>query len=113
MLWLHFPRTEEYFADPAAHGRLTRPDWYQPGSPAIDGYLQCSADLFHPDVSKAPNSFDEDGDRDTFDRIQIHRRTSWNGILTRVEHHLAGQSTDRRSAGSHEGAAQSRDCGVS
>lgn len=38
-------------------------------SSAIDGHLECSADLMHPYVSKAPDSFDKDSDRDTFDRI--------------------------------------------
>ena len=80
---------------------------------AINGHLECRADLMHPCFSKAPDSFDKDGDRDTFDRIQIHRRASWNGIFTWIEHHLARQSTDGRRAGSHKGAEESRDCGVS
>jgi hypothetical protein len=80
---------------------------------AIDSHLQGSADLMHPCVSKSPDSFDKDCDRDAFDRIQIHRRAPWDGILARIEHHLARQAPDRRCARSYEGTAQSRDCCVS
>jgi Phytanoyl-CoA dioxygenase (PhyH) len=48
-LWLHYPRPEEYFADPAAHARLARSQWA-----GIVGAPWRSWDLnrlaFHPDL---------------------------------------------------------------
>lgn len=72
---------------------------------AIDSHLQGSADLTHSHVTKAPDSFDKDCDRDTFDRIHIHCRAPWDRILARIEHHLARQASDRCRTRSYEGTA--------
>jgi hypothetical protein len=40
---------------------------------AVDGYREGGADLTHARVAQTTQSGDEDGDRDAFHRVEIHR----------------------------------------
>jgi hypothetical protein len=73
---------------------------------AVDRDGQRRTDLAHPGVGESAESFDEHRERHTLDRIEVHRRTLWDGIVTGLENDLAGQRADRRGARSDERATQ-------
>lgn len=72
---------------------------------AVDGDCEGGTDLAHANLGQPSQPLDEDGDRDAFDRVEVHRRAKRHRVVTRFEHHLARKPADGRRAGSHEGAA--------
>ena len=90
---LQLPREDP----PLVHGRCS--------ARAVDGDCEGGTDLAHANLGHPAQPLDEDGDRDAFDRVEIHRRAKRDRVVTWFEHHLAGKPPDGRRAGSHECAA--------
>jgi hypothetical protein len=55
------------------------------GSGAIDGDLERGADLAHSRAAQSPETFDEDRDGDTLDRVEIHGAVTNDRVVVRVE----------------------------
>lgn len=97
--------------------RSGTPMWGPPAyghsaSAAVHRDHQGSADLMHPRVCQAPESFDEDGKRDAFDRIKVDCRSQRYGIVPWFEKDLAGETAHRGRAGCDECSPMSRDHGI-
>lgn len=56
---------------------------------AVDGDLECCAYLAHPGVSQPAEALDQYGHRNTFDRVEIDRRTARNRVLIGLENNFA------------------------
>ena len=81
-------------------------------SGAVNRNLKRGADLAHAFHAEDPYPFDEHGDRNALDRIQIDRASSRNRIVAGFEDDLTRQTSNRRCARSNQGPSQSRDCDV-
>ena len=65
---------------------------------ASHGDLEGRADLTHAVVAEPAEALDQGPNRHALYRIEVHDRASRNGILARLEQHLARDPTDGRSA---------------
>ena len=60
----------------------------------INSDLECSADLAHAFVAEATQALHKDSDRDALDSVEIYAGSSWDGVVARFQHNLAGQASD-------------------
>jgi hypothetical protein len=79
---------------------------------AVHSDLECRAHLTHPLVAETPKSFDEDAERNTFDRVEVDGGPSGDGVLAEFEDDLASKATDRCRARGNQGTPQSWDGSV-
>ena len=56
----------------------------------INSSFKCTADLAHPFVAEPSEAFDEDGEGDAFDRVEIDAGPSWDRVVAGVQHNFAG-----------------------
>jgi hypothetical protein len=75
----------------------------------VDSHCKGGTDLAHSGVTQTPQPADEDRDRDAFDRVEVHRRTTRHGVVTGFEHDFADEPSNRRRTWSHERAEMARD----
>ncbi len=76
---------------------------------AIDGDRECRADLVHLVVAESAQTFDEDGDGDALDGVEVHRARSRDRIGVRFEHHFTWQPADRCRARGDQRPLETRD----
>lgn len=77
-----------------------------------DGNGQSSADIAHPVIAERAQPLDEHRHRDALYRIEVHGAALRDGIVARIENHLARQPPDVRRARRDKSAAQPGDGGV-
>jgi hypothetical protein len=108
------PRTNLVAAAPiqTLRDRAVEVLWFERSWAATGCSLQGCTDLGHPEVGETSQSFDEDAHRHAFHRVQVDRTPPRDGVLTRVEDYLGGQSSDCRRAGRHQRPSQSGDGSV-
>ncbi len=73
---------------------------------AIHCDLEGSAHFAHPCLAEPPEAFDDYGDRDALNGVEIDRASSWDWIVLWLQYDLAEQIADRRRARSNEGSAK-------
>ncbi|BBY59917.1 hypothetical protein MSAR_30530 [Mycolicibacterium sarraceniae] len=78
-------------------------------SRAVDRNLQSRTDGAHPGVGEAAKPIDQHRDRDTFDRVQIHRGTTRDRVGTGFKNNLAGQPPNGCGAGRDDRASKPGD----
>ncbi len=76
---------------------------------AVDRDRQSVTHLAHSSIAQPADSVDQDGQRDTLDRIEIDRRTSWHRVVPGLKHHLADEPANRRRARRDQCASVPRD----
>ena len=57
---------------------------------AVDSHFERITDLAHPCVAEPSEALDKDSDRDALDRVEIDAGSSWDGVVARFQHNLAG-----------------------
>jgi hypothetical protein len=78
-------------------------------SSAVDRDLKGCADGAHLGVGKAAKPTDQHCDRDTFDGVEVYRRTAGDRVGTGFENNLAGESPDGGGTWCDECASKPRD----
>lgn len=78
-------------------------------SRAVDRDFKGCADGAHLGVGKPAKPADQYCDRDTFDGVEVHRRTAGDRVGTGFKHNLAGKSPDSRGARCDECTSKPRD----
>lgn len=92
------------------HG--AQPCWSGSWSAAIDGHFKSSAYLTHPLVGQAAEPLDQETHRHALDGVQVDGAAARYWVVVRLEHHFAGQPSDRGRTRPDQRPSQPRDRGV-
>jgi hypothetical protein len=78
-------------------------------SGAVHRHLEGRTNGAHPGVGKSAKPADQDRDRHTFDRVQVHGRTARDRVGIGLKNNLAGETPDCRRARCNQCAPKPRD----
>ena len=107
-------RTHDTWATPCAREGRQRcaRRWGWRSAVVVHGDFERLTKLPHPDIGKAPDSFGEDAESDTLDRVHVDHAVPWYRVVAWLEDNLTGQAADGRRARSDDRPSKPRDGGI-